>query len=105
MCGPGLFAVEARGSSLLNGSGDGISGLGLDSIYNNCLQLILPRDSDLNAAPLGKATGVYHFALECPSGRLIGFSRLCGKSDFQLEDGRTATVCVKVARISADFER
>jgi hypothetical protein len=68
-------------------------------------QLILPRDSDLNAAPLGKETGVYHFALECPSGRLIGFSRLCGKSDFQLEDGRTAAVCVKVARISTDFER
>jgi hypothetical protein len=41
------------------------------------------------AAPLGETAGVYHFGLECPSGKLFGFLTFVENQD---SNGETASV-------------
>lgn len=51
------------------------------------------------AAPLGETAGVYHFGLECPSGKLFGFLTFVENQDSNGETARVRRVALKTENL------
>jgi len=57
------------------------------------------------ATPLGETAGVYHFGLECPSGKLLGFLAFVENQHSNRETASVLRGCVEKRKISTQAGR